>query len=560
MQGLGLDPDETLPLFQLGSACTRRPGPRSGKQLYIKCTNSALQSLIVQKTHKLCWRRGFERLSLPVEKSAQTQPPQLVAAPNPEAVAQKAQQKADKVGLEMEARQHLEAEPRPLVELRKSEAVYEEAKKILPSGASSNVRVYKHEPFPVIFDHGKGSRVWDIDGNEYVDYLLAYGPLILGHCHPSVVNAIKDQIQKSSMLGTTTELEVEVAKKIASMVPGAQMVSFSNSGTEATMEAVRIARAFTGRDKILKFEGHYHGHHDYVLFSVESPSSVAGLELAPTKLPFYPGIPEGVSHTVIVAPWNNLAALERTLKKYANDIAAVIMEPVIGSSGVIPPADGYLKGVRELAQKFDVLLIFDEVLTGFRIAKGGAQEYYGVNADLACFAKALGNGAPIAAITGRRDVMGMIGPGKIAYGGTYNANPLSLAACKATLDVLSKNDGEAFSRMNSITQKLTDRLQQACDKTGHDAVVQGVGPMFQLYFTRLKKISTYRQTLQCDYEKFKDFREMMLERGVYFHPDGTERLMLSAVHTTEDIEKTLTAAEDSLSKLPRRYYRSRSVR
>jgi len=506
-------------------------------------------------------KRRLPGLSLTVkEKNPQAELRGLTAPPNPEVIAQKAQPKAGKAELEAQTAKPAEIEPQPLLELRRSEAIYEEAKKTLPSGASSNVRVYKHEPFPIIFDHGKGSRVWDVDGNEYIDYLLAYGPLILGHCHPSVVSAIREQIQKGTMFGTTTELEVEVAKKIAGMVPGAEMVSFSNSGTEATMEAVRIARAFTGRDKILKFEGHYHGHHDYVLFSVESPSSVAGLELAPTKLPFYPGIPEGVSHTVIVAPWNNLAALERTLKKYANDIAAVIMEPVIGSSGVIPPADGYLKGVRELTQKLDVLLIFDEILTGFRIAKGGAQEYFGVTADLACFAKALGNGAPIAAITSRRDVMGMIGPGKIGYGGTYNANPLSLAACNATLDVLSKNDGEVFSRMNPITKKLMDGLQQACDRAGHDAVVQGVGPMFQVYFTRLKKIGTYRQSLQCDYEKFKDFREMMLERGVYFHPDGTERLMLSAVHTAEDIEKTLAAAEDSLSKLPKRYYRSRSPR
>lgn len=485
---------------------------------------------------------------------------QFLAPTSPEAVSQKAQQKSGKAEVEMQASRRLELEPQPLLELRRSEAIYEEAKKILPVGASSNVRIYQHEPFPIIFDHGKGSRVWDIDGNEYVDYLLAYGPLILGHCHPTVVNAIKEQIQKGTMLGTTTELEVEVAKKIASMVPGAEMVSFSNSGTEATMEAVRIARANTGRDKILKFEGHYHGHHDYVLFSVESPSSVAGLELRPTKLPFYPGIPEDISHTVIVAPWNNLSALERILKKYANDIAAVIMEPVVGSSGVIPPADGYLKGVRELTQKNDVLLIFDEVLTGFRIAKGGAQEYYGVTADLACFAKALGNGAPVAAITGRKDVMGMIGPGKIGYGGTYNANSLSLAICKATIEVLSKNDGEVFSRMNSMTKKLMDGLQKICDKTGHEAVVQGVGPMFQLYFTRLKKVSTYRQSIQCDLEKFKDFREMMLEKGVYFHPDGTERLMLSAVHTDEDIEKTLAAAEDSLSKIPKRYYRARSAR
>ena len=504
--------------------------------------------------------RGDGGLSVFTEKNLRYEVPEVVAPSGVEVTTHRAEVKTGKAELEPRAARHAEVEPQPLLELRRSEAIYEEAKKILPSGASSNVRIHKHEPFPIIFDHGKGSRVWDVDGNEYIDYLLAYGPLILGHCHPSVVNAIKEQIQKGTMFGTTTELEVEVAKKIANMVPAAEMVSFSNSGTEATMEAVRIARAYTGRDKILKFEGHYHGHHDYVLFSVESPASVAGLELAPTKLPFYPGIPEDLSHTVIVAPWNNLAALERTLKKYANDIAAVIMEPVIGSSGVIPPADGYLKGVRELTQKLDILLIFDEVLTGFRIAKGGAQEYYGVNADLACFAKALGNGAPIAAITGRRDVMGMIGPGKIGYGGTYNANPLSLAVCKATLDVLSKNDGEAFTRMNSITKKLMDGLQQICDRSGHDAVVQGVGPMFQLYFTRLKRIGTYRQSLQCDYEKFKDFREMMLERGVYFHPDGTERLMLSAVHTNEDIEKTLSAADESLQRLPKRYYRSRSPR
>ena len=494
------------------------------------------------------------------DKNPQTEALGLMAPPVADASAQKAQPKTMKSELEPQAGKHAEVEPEPLIELRRSEAIYEEAKKILPSGASSNVRIYKHEPFPVIFAQGRGSRVWDVDGNEYIDYLLAYGPLILGHCHPTVVNAIKEQIQKGTMLGTTTELEVEVAKKIASMVPGAEMVSFSNTGTEATMEAARIARAFTGRDKILKFEGHYHGHHDYVLFSVESPSSVAGLELSPTKLPFYPGIPEDIVHTVIVAPWNNVSALEKTLKKYANDIAAVIMEPVMGSSGVIPPADGYLKAARELTQKFDVLLIFDEIMTGFRIARGGAQEYYGVTADLACFAKALGNGAPIAAVTGRRDVMGMIGPGKIGYGGTYNANPLSLAVCNATLDVLSKNDGEAFSHMNSMTKKLMDALQQASEKAGHDSVVQGVGPMFQLCFTRLKKINTYRQSLQCDYEKFKDFREMMLERGVYFHPDGTERLMLSTVHTTEDVEKTVAAAEDCLSKLPKRYYRSRSAR
>jgi len=257
----------------------------------------------------------------------------------------------------------------------RSFALYEEAKKHLPAGASSNIRVYAHDPFPILCEKGKGSRVWDVDDNEYVDLLSSYGAIILGHSHPAVLQAINRQLQNGTMLGTTTELELEVAKKIQSAVPCAEMVSFANTGTEATMEAIRIARAFTGRDKILKFEGHYYGHHDYVLFSVESPSIVAGLEQAPSKLPYYPGIPDGISRTVVVAQWNDPVSLERVLKRNANDLAAIITEPVMGSAGIIPPKEEYLKSVRELADKYDVLLIFDEVLTGFRIAPGGAQEF-----------------------------------------------------------------------------------------------------------------------------------------------------------------------------------------
>ena len=435
-------------------------------------------------------------------------------------------------------------------------SLYEEAKKILPAGASSNVRVHMHDPFPILFEEGEGSKVWDVDGNEYVDYLMAYGTLILGHCHYRIVDAIKKQLGKGTMFGTTTQLEIEAARKVQEMVPNAEMVSFSNTGTEATMEAIRIARAATGRDKIVKFEGHYHGHHDTVLFSVESPSAVAGLENAPQKLAFYPGIPEEVMRTVLVAPWNSIAALERLLKKHANDVAAVITEPVIASAGVIPPEGEYLKHLRELTQKYDVLLIFDEVLTGFRIAKGGAQEYFNVKPDLACFAKALGGGVPIAAVTGRKDVMEMIGPGKIGYGGTYNANPVALAACMATLEELSANDGAAFKHMALLGNKLRDGLQQTLDKTGHDGVVQGVGPLLQLYFTRLKRVTTYRQSAQSNFEKFKDFRDGMVQRGIYFHPDGTERLALSTTHTDEDVEKTLATAEAVLRILPKRVPRS----
>ncbi len=442
--------------------------------------------------------------------------------------------------------------PAPVVtNFSKSFALFEEAKKCLPSGASSNIRVHAHDPFPILFERGEGSKVWDVDGNQYVDLLTSYGALVLGHSHPSIIRAVYEQVQRGSMLGTTTELEVGLAKRIQSIVPCAEMVSFSNTGTEATMEAIRIARAFTGRDKILKFEGHYHGHHDYVLFSVESPSVVAGLEQAPSKLPYYPGIPDGISRTVVVAPWNDTASLEKVLKRNANDLAAIIIEPVMGSAGVIPPREDYLKSVRELSNKYDVLLIFDEVLTGFRIAPGGAQEFYGVKPDVACYAKALGSGTPIAAIAGRGDIMGMIGPGRIGYGGTYNGNSLCLAAAKATLDELSKDDWAPIKRMHITGAELMEGLRELMSDYGHDGLVQGLGPMFQLYFTKAKKILNYRHTLQSNFEKFREFRNLMLRRGVYFHPDGMERMMITTSHGEKDVEWILAAAEESLKDLRR---------
>jgi len=432
---------------------------------------------------------------------------------------------------------------------QKSQQLYDLARNYLPAGASSNVRIHMHEPFPIIFKRGAGPRVWDVDGNGYVDYLMSYGALILGHSHPKVVSAIEKQLQEGTMFGTTTELEVEVAKIVSNVVPCAEVVAFATTGTEATMEAIRIARAVTGKDKLVKFEGHYHGHNDYVLFSVDAPPPVSGLEATPHKLPYFPGIPEEVSDTVIVAPWNNPTALERLLKKYHSDVAAVITEPVMGSQGVIPPEPDYLKQLRELTTEYDVLLIFDEVLTGFRIAKGGAQELYGVKPDLACFAKALGGGVPIAAVVGRRDLMSMIGPGRIGFGGTYNANSLSLAASKATLETLLENDGEAFRRMSELGSKLKAGLTDTFRAAGYRVIINAVGPMISIYFTKLRKISTYRQATQSDGEKYKRFRDEMLKRGVYMHPDGLERLSLSAVHTEREVEETIIAAEESLKSL-----------
>ena len=436
-----------------------------------------------------------------------------------------------------------------LTNFSRSYLVYEDAKKHLPSGASSNIRVHAHDPFPILFKSGSGSRVRDVDENEYVDLLISYGALILGHVHPAIVSAVAEQLQNGSMLGTTTELEVEVAKKIQTIVPSAEMVSFSNTGTEATMEAIRMARAFTGREKLLKFEGHYHGHHDCVLFSVESPSVVSGLEQSPSKLPFYPGIPEGIADSVVIAKWNDTSALERVVKRNAADLAGVIMEPILGSAGVILPDEDYLKHVREIADKYDVLLIFDEVLTGFRLAPGGAQEFYGVKPDLSCFAKALGGGAPIAAVTGRRDIMGMIGPGRIGYGGTYNGNSMCLAAARATLLELTRNDDEAFRHMHIVGAKIMEGLRELMERYDHESIVQGLGPMFQVFFTKERSITGYRQTLSANIEKFRTFRNLMLRRGVYFHPDGMERIMISAAHDKLDVERVLAGAEESLREL-----------
>jgi glutamate-1-semialdehyde 2,1-aminomutase len=432
---------------------------------------------------------------------------------------------------------------------QRSEQLFEQARMYLPAGASSNIRVHMHEPYPIIFKRGEGPKVCDADGNWYIDYLMSYGALILGHRHPRIISEIEKQLHEGMMFGTTTELEIEVAKLVSSIVPCAEMVTFANTGTEATMEAIRIARAVTGKDKILKFEGHYHGHHDYVLFSVDSPSPVSGLESSPNKLPYFPGIPDEVSKTVIVAPWNNPTALERILKKNHNDVAAVITEPVMCSQGVIPPDPDYLKQLRELTVKYDSLLIFDEVLTGFRIAKGGAQEFYGVKPDLACYAKALGGGAPIAAVAGRRELMSMIGPGRIGFGGTYNAHPLSLAASKATLESLLGNDGAAFRQMADLGSKLKTGLAESFRAAAYPAVVNAVGPMVSIYFTKLRKVSTYRQALQSNAEKFKRFRDEMLRHGVYMHPDGLERLSISAVHTEREIDETIIAAEESLKAL-----------
>src|SRR5579884_4081613 len=384
----------------------------------------------------------------------------------------------------------------------KSRAHFEIAKKVMPGGTSSNARSYPlFDPYYIVMDRGKGSHIWDVDGNEYIDYSLAYGPLILGHCHPRVVDAVKKQVEKLHMSETATELELELALKFNKIVRCAEMVRFGNTGSEEN----------------------------------------------PNKVPGSLGIPKATSETVIILPWNNLDLLERTIKKHAHEIAAVITEPVMNNIGWVPPEEVYLKGIRELTEDNDIVFILDEVVTGFRVALGGAQDLFGITPDMATYAKAMGGGFPISAIAGKREIMEHVRPGEILHGGTYNGNPLVLAASNATIDVLSENNGAVYNQMQKIGETLIRGHQDAINDTHSDALVQGYGPVLQMYFNKLKEIRNYRDYCQTDPALYARYQKEMAKRGIWFGPEV--HFFVSAVHTMEDAEKTISAVESSLKSM-----------
>ncbi len=449
----------------------------------------------------------------------------------------------------MESRLESKLKHGEISKLAYSYKLLEEARRIIPGGASSTMRVAT--PNPIFISRAKGSHIWDVDGNEYIDYLLAFGALINGHCHPAIVEAIKRQAETLIMGGTFYELEIEVAKKIQRVVPNAERVIFATTGTEATQEAIRLARAVTGKTKIVKFEGAYHGHHDYVLWNVES--LIPGLEIAPFKTPYYPGIPEIVGKTVVIAPWNDAHILRKIVRRHRNSIAAIITEPIMANSGVIMPKPEYLKELLEIAEENDALLIFDEVVTGFRIAPGGAQEYFGVKPHLATFAKALGGGVPIAAVTGLKDIMDYIGPGKVGFGGTYNAHPLSLAATSTNLDLLLANDGAAFKKLHELGGKLIKGFKEIIDETGVKAIVQGLGPLFQVFFTELETITSYRDCLTVNTPMYMEWYKQLFAHGIHIHSKWDERITVSTAHTLADVEQTLQAAEKAFKTVKRMF-------
>lgn len=411
----------------------------------------------------------------------------------------------------------------------------ERARRSLAGGVSSPFRA--KFPVPLYFADASGCRMTDVDGNCYIDYTLAWGPLILGHKHPALVEAIRQQAARPHILGAQHDLEYEVAEKIRQLVPCAERVAFTSSGSEAVQLALRLARAATGRRLVLKFEGHYHGWMDSVLISHHPRAEEIGPPEAPQAVPESKGqVPNAVDN-VLVAPWNRIEDVERLFERRGSDIAAVILEPVLCNSGCLLPEPGYLEGLRRLADGYGTVLIFDEIITGFRMGLSGAQGFYGVTPDLATFGKALAGGAPLSAVAGRREIMELIGDGGVAFGGTFNGNPISLACARAALAELERDGGAALAHANRMGASLMEGIREAACRRGVPLQVTGFGAAFALHFTESAELRDYRDTLADDRGKLAAFLLRALEKGVYALPDG--RMYVSAAHTEDDVGQTL---------------------
>lgn len=422
---------------------------------------------------------------------------------------------------------------------RRSAAYYRRSQQSLAGGVSSTIR-RGTRPYPLFFESGAGSKVTDVDGNDYLDYGLAWGPLILGHAPATVAEAVAAQARKALTFGAQHELEFEVAEMVKAFVPCADLVCFACSGTEAVQTALRLARAVTGRPKYLKFEGHYHGWDDTVLVNYH-PTAEEIRAAAGRPIPV--GTGQRSHDSVILAEWNDRAAVERAFDAHGHEISAIMCEPLLCNSGCIPPADGFLSFLREITSAFGALLVFDEVITGFRLDLGGAQAFYGVTPDLATYAKALGGGAPLSALAGRREFMDWIAEGKVLHAGTLNGNPLSLAAAAATLKTLARDNGVVYVDMWRRGERLRAGIEQALAAAGLRAVTSGGGPVFQVSFMPTVA-STYRELLAADTALYANLALALLDEGILVLPDG--RWYVSAAHTDEDIDATLQALERGL--------------
>jgi glutamate-1-semialdehyde 2,1-aminomutase len=416
----------------------------------------------------------------------------------------------------------------------KSREYLERASRSLAGGVSSPFRA--KAPVPLYFRNGCGARLEDVDGNEYIDYVLAWGPMILGYRHPAIVEAMRRQAELPTDYGAQHELEFLVAEQIQQLMPCADLVQFTSSGSEACQIAFRLARAFTERDVVLKFEGHYHGWMDGALISYKPALSEVGAIASPNSVPGSRGQVLNSIENFVVAPWNRIDILEQIMDANTGRIAAVAMEPVLCNSGCVLPRPGYLEQVRELCTSQGVLLLFDEVITGFRLSLGGAQQYYGVVPDIATFGKAVGGGAPLSGIAGRRDILMQMFEG-VAFGGSFNGNPVSMASSHATLTELSRDDGAVLAHADTMGKRLMDGIREIARRRDVPVVVSGFGAAFAIHFTHKTELIDYRDTLEDDPDLLRRFLHAALGQGLHIVPDG--RMYVSAAHTTRDIEETL---------------------
>ena len=423
----------------------------------------------------------------------------------------------------------------------RSAALFAEAQRYIPGGVNSPVRAFRAVGGqPRFIRRGFGCRVEDVDGNVYIDYVCSWGPLILGHASPAVVVAVKAAAEGGTSFGAPTEAEVELARLVCQLVPSVELVRFVNSGTEATMSAIRLARAYTGRPKIVKFDGCYHGHADGLLVK-------AGSGVLTFSVPDSAGVTPAAAQDTLSAPFNDLKTVADLFNRYGREVAAVIVEPVAGNMGVVPPKPGFLEGLRRLTAEAGALLIFDEVITGFRLAPGGAQERYGVTPDLTCLGKILGGGLPVGAYGGRREIMGLVAPlGPVYQAGTLSGNPLAMAAGLATLRALLEPG--VYDRLESLAGRLAAGLEAACRDAGVPARVNRVGSMLTVFFTA-DEVTDYESARRADTGRYSRFFHGMLEQGVFLPPSQFEAMFVSLAHTEADIDLTVEAARQVLKDL-----------
>lgn len=429
------------------------------------------------------------------------------------------------------------------MEFTKSIQAFQEALEYIPGGVNSPVRSFKSvESDPVFIESAQGSKVRDIDGNEYIDYVGSWGPMILGHAHPDVLKALAETMQKGTSFGAPTLLETEMARQVRKMMPSIESVRMVNSGTEATMSALRLARGYTGRDLVIKFEGCYHGHNDSFLIAAGSGALTFGT-------PNTPGVTTGTAHDTLTAQFNDLDSVAAHFEKHGDNIAALIIEPITGNMGVVIPTKEFMQGVRDLCTKHGALLIFDEVMTGFRVAKGGAQSLLGIEPDLTTLGKIIGGGLPVGAYGGKKAIMEHLAPqGPVYQAGTLSGNPLAMAAGLTQLRLLD-NDSMIYDDLERKAGMLEEGLKNNLKELDFPAVVNRVGSMFTLFFTKENQVTSFADVMKCDTRVFSDYFKYSLESGIYLAPSQFEAGFVSAAHSDEDIQRTIEASYNALKKI-----------